>query len=318
MGTWSVDGRPRKWPSWSLNYEVTMQFKVWLKGGLLTKQVASRAQNQSSCHFVHAWLCWCHRERERESVTWIPGDFCTVYYLAPSWWFMCPEVAAFSRCIHWNHTTDAILARKCLWFKGIAFRCRLHKWGLEVLTVDLESGLVGVSTMKSLCSSKFDSKGVCLPNTSQAQNQLSHHFVHVWLWCDWCQRERESERAAHESPGILYCVLFGSVLMIILEAYSPESYRIAIRKLEQLECCHFLAHNHQKLHSNFIVETPTRPLSRSTGTTSSPHLCNRQQNAVPLNQIPSLLRIASVVWFWWIRLENAATSQHINRQDGAK
>jgi len=35
-------------------------------------------------------------------------------------------------------------ARKVFEFKGIAFGRRLYKWGLEVLTVDLEIGLVGV------------------------------------------------------------------------------------------------------------------------------------------------------------------------------
>ena len=49
-----------------------------------------------------------------------------------------------------------------------------------------------------------------------------------------------------------------------------------------------------ELHSDFIVETPIRPLSRSTVNTSSPHLRNRQRNAMPLNQRPSLLRIVSV------------------------
>ena len=39
-----------------------------------------------------------------------------------------------------------------------------------------------------------------------------------------------------------------------------------------------------ELHSDFVVETPTRPLSRSTVNTSSPHLCNRQRKAMPSNQ----------------------------------
>ena len=138
-----------------------------------------------------------------------------------------------------------------------------------MLTVDLESGLVGVSTMKSLCSSK----GVCLPNKLLHKPRINCLTILCMRDCDVTGvRERERARERHVNPqGFLYCVLFGSVLTIILEAYSPESYSIAIRKLEQLECCHFQAHNHQKLHSDFVVETPTRPLLRSTVTTSSPH-----------------------------------------------
>jgi len=59
------------------------------------------------------------------------------------------------------------------------------------------------------------------------------------------------------------------------------------------------------LHTDFVIavslrQTPTRPISMSTVNTSSPHLYDRQPNAMPLNQRPSLLRIASV--HTWRRL----------------
>jgi hypothetical protein len=70
-----------------------------------------------------------------------------------------------------------------------------------VLMVDLESGLVGVSTMKSLCSSKFDSKGVCLPNKLLHEPRINRLAISCMHDCVGVT-ERERERASHESPGI--------------------------------------------------------------------------------------------------------------------
>ena len=85
-----------------------------------------------------------------------------------------------------------------------------------MLTVDLKSGLVGVSTMKSLCSSKFDSKGVCLPTKLLHEPRINCLAISCMRDCDMTGvRERERARERHVNPrGFLYCVLFGSVLTI--------------------------------------------------------------------------------------------------------
>ena len=72
-----------------------------------------------------------------------------------------------------------------------------------MLTVDLKSGLVGVSTMKSLCSSKFDSKGVCLLNKLLHRPRINRLAISCMHDCDVTGvRERESEGVACESLGI--------------------------------------------------------------------------------------------------------------------
>ena len=89
-----------------------------------------------------------------------------------------------------------------------------------MLTVDLKSGLVGVSTMKSLCSSKFDSKGVCLLNKLLHRPRINRLAISCMHDCDVTGvRERESEGVACESLGIFeLCTIW-----LCIDNYMPGS-----------------------------------------------------------------------------------------------